>query len=225
MEPRQSVLCVAPHPDDETLGCGGTLLRHVAEGANVHWLIASTVPDTLGWSAERIARRDKEIQDVARRYAFSSVTRLKFPAARLETVPKSDFVAEIAACIASVKPEIIYVPYRNDAHSDHAAVFDAATACTKVFRYPFIRQVLSYEVISETDFGLRPDDPGFRPNSFVDISGYLDEKIDIMRIYESEIGQHPFPRSVEAIRASAILRGAQAGTAAAEAFLVLKSIR
>ena len=124
-----------------------------------------------------------------------------------------------------VQPDTVYVPYRNDAHSDHAAVFDAAVACCKSFRQPSIRRVHAYETLSETEFGLRPDDAGFRPNAFVDTSRWLDRKIDIMRLYDGEMGRFPFPRSEECIRAQAMLRGSQAGVAAAEAFMVLKEIR
>lgn len=217
------VLVVAPHPDDETLGCGGTLLRHMAGGDSVHWLIASAM-DTARFSAERIERRSQEIDQVASAYGFTSTTRLQFPASRLDEVPCSELVASIGAVVEKLQPGVVYLPFPGDAHTDHRAVYSAAAAATKWFRYSFVKRVLACEIGSETDFGLAPDGLAFRPNSYVDISAWLDKKIAIMRLYEGEMGEHPFPRSEVAMRALANLRGAQSGFAAAEAFMLLKEI-
>lgn len=219
------ILCVAPHPDDETLGCGMTLLRNVAEGAAVHWLIMTSMHAAQGFSAERIANRDAEIEQVARAYGFVGVHRAGLPTTRLDTLPMGDLVGAVSAVVAKIRPRTVYLPYRNDVHSDHAAVFDAAAACCKSFRYPSIRQVYAYETLSETEFGLRPDDPGFRPNLFVDGTPWLERKLEIMRLFKGEMGDFPFPRSAECLRAQAMLRGSQAGVRAAEAFMVLKEIR
>jgi N-acetylglucosamine malate deacetylase 1 len=219
------VLCIAPHPDDETLGCAGTLLRHAAEGAAVHWLVMTAMDERQGFKAERIATRAAEIDRVAEAYGFAGVHRAGLPTTRLDTLPMSDLVGAVAGVVRDINPRTVYVPYRNDAHSDHAVVFDAAVACCKSFRYPSIKQVLAYETLSETEFGLRPDDPGFRPNLFVDTSAWLDRKIEIMKLYAGELSNFPFPRSEECLRAQAMLRGSQAGVRAAEAFMILKEIR
>lgn len=217
-----TVLAIAPHPDDETLGCGGTLLRHRADGDTVHWLVASAMPADGPWPEERRQRREREITAVTAHYGFASVQRLDFPAARLDTVPAADLVAAMAAAMAPLQPETIYLPFRGDAHSDHAAVFDAAAACTKWFRYPSIRRVRVYETPSETGFGLGSD--VFHPNLFSDITPHLDSKLAAMRLYEGEMGTFPFPRSEEAIRALAALRGSQCGRNAAEAFMSLREV-
>jgi len=218
-----AVLVVAPHPDDETLGCGGALLRHKSRGDSVHWLIV-TAMDSARFSAERIERRSREIDQVASAYGFTSTTCLQFPASRLDEVPCNELVAAIGAVVGKLQPEEIYLPFPGDAHTDHRAVYSAAAAVTKWFRYPFVKRVLACEIVSETDFGLAPDGLAFRPNSYVDISAWLDKKIAIMRLYEGEMGEHPFPRSEVAMRALASLRGAQSGFAAAEAFMLLKEI-
>lgn len=124
----------------------------------------------------------------------------------------------------SVEPNIVYLPYRTDAHSDHAAVFDAVASCTKSFRYPNIRSIRAYETLSETEFGMRPEDGGFRPNLFVNISDFMDKKLDIMSLYEGEMADHPFPRSVDSLKALATLRGSTSGCHAAEAFVILREI-
>jgi N-acetylglucosamine malate deacetylase 1 len=219
-----NVLCIAPHPDDETIGCGGTLLRHVAEGAKVHWLVVTEMTPDM-FSTERMARRRVEIDTVADRYGFASVQMLGFGTTKLDAHPMSEVVSAMSRVFAEVQPNTVFVPYRNDVHSDHTVVFDAAIACCKSFRYPSVKSVYAYETLSETEFGLRPDDGGFRPNLFVDIHPYLDEKVNIMRLYEGEIKPFPFPRSEECLRAQALLRGAQSGVQAAEAFMILKEIR
>ena len=142
----------------------------------------------------------------------------------METIPKNEIIGAVSKCIKAVEPEIIYSPYRNDAHSDHEVVFDTVMSSTKSFRYPFIKRILVYETLSETDFGLKPEDTGFRPNVFTDISMFLEKKLDILDLYESEMGNFPFPRSRKAISSLAYLRGVQANCEAAEAFMLIKEI-
>lgn len=215
------VLVMAPHADDETLGCGGTLLRHMALGDTVHWLLV-TAMDPVGFSPERIASRRREIEAVSAAYGFSSVVELGFPTARLDTVPVDELVAAVGGTVGSIQPDVIYLPFPGDAHSDHRAVHTAAVATTKWFRYPSVKRVLACETPSETDFGLAADGLPFRPNVFVDISPWLEAKIEIMRLYAGEMSGHPFPRSEVGLRALATVRGAQCGCVAAEAFMLLK---
>lgn len=216
-----SVLVVAPHPDDETLGCGGTLLRRKASGARLAWVIVTGISTADGWQAERVEQRKSEIMRVQGLYGFDTVHELGFATTRLDTVPRSELIAALAEAFRAVAPSEVLVPHRSDVHSDHVVTFDAVAACTKWFRYPSIRRVAAYETISETDFALSASDV-FRPNSFVDIGAHLERKLEIMKTYASELAPHPFPRSIEALRALAMLRGAQSGYAAAEAFEVLR---
>jgi LmbE family N-acetylglucosaminyl deacetylase len=218
------ILVIAPHPDDETLGCGGTLLRHYAEGDKIYWLIMTTITDKLGFDKKHLDIRKQEIDAVSSKYQFSITRQAKFTTTTLDTVPNNELINEVASFMNKVKPDTIYVPYRNDIHSDHTAVFDAVASCSKSFRYPFLRRIRAYETLSETEFSIRTDDGGFRPNLWVDISSYLEEKIKIMRLYKSEMGEHPFPRSEKNIRALATLRGATARLDAAEAFISIKEI-
>lgn len=224
-EREERILVIAPHPDDETLGCGGTLRRHVAEGREVHWLIVTEMLEAHGYEPRRIRQRAREIERVAEAYGFHRVHQAGFPAAEIDSLPKGRIVEAVSSVLEEVRPDTVYLPYRNDVHSDHAVVFDAAVAAGKIFRHPSLKRIYAYETLSETEFGLRPDDPGFRPNLFIDITPYLDEKVRIMKIYRSELGRHPFPRSVQSLRAMATLRGTQAGVEAAEAFMVLREIR
>jgi LmbE family N-acetylglucosaminyl deacetylase len=218
-----TILVIAPHPDDETLGCGGTLLKLSRSGIDVHWLIVTSMTPDM-FTPARIASRDAEILAVGKAYGFSSLHRLDLPTTKLDTLPLGQIVGAAEAVFKAVKPAMIFLPYAGDAHSDHAVTFKACAALTKSFRHPELKRVLIYETLSETDFGIDPDDHGFRPNSFSDISGRVDEKIEIMSLYQGEMGQHPFPRSNETIRALATVRGAVAGTPAAEGFIAIKEI-
>ena len=220
----QKILAIAPHPDDETLGCGGTLLRHVAQGDEVHWLIVTSMHVANGFSDAAITARDEEIKKIAAGYGFSSVHRAGLPTTMLDTLPMGEVVGAIASVVKAVQPHTLYIPYRGDAHSDHAVVFDASTACAKGFRYPSVKRVLAYEALSETEFGLRPEDGGFRPNHFVDISAYAQKKVELMKLYAGEMAPFPFPRSEEAMWALMRLRGSTAGVQAAEAFMLLREI-
>jgi len=207
-------IVVAPHPDDETLGCGGTILKHKANGNEVHWLIVT--------HSEK--DRTAEIDKVSSFYQFDSVQKLNFLTTQLDQVKRSDLIDAIGEVIQKIKPNWVYLPYPGDVHSDHKTVFEATAACTKSFRYPSVNRVLIYETLSETDYCIDPRFSGFHPNVFVNISDYIEKKIEAMRIYSSEIAPFPFPRSLEAIKSQAMLRGAASGFQAAESFQLVKEL-
>lgn len=220
-EKENLILCVAPHPDDEVLGVGGTLLRRKAEGAKVAWLIVTAISVQTGWAEERVNQRADEIKRITEMFGFDAVFSLNFQTTQLDLVPMSDLVAGISDVFRSFEPDEIFVPHSSDVHTDHRIVFDAVASCTKWFRYPSVKRILAYETLSETDFGLGANQY-FNPNVFIDIEPFLDEKLRAMNIYASELGVFPFPRSHEAIRALATLRGAASGFKAAEAFELLR---
>jgi len=214
-------IVIAPHPDDEVFGAGGTLLRRKAAGARVAWLIVTAISVESGWSGEKVKLRAGEIERCAELFGFDEVFALKYPTAQLDRVPRSDLVSSISDVFRSFQPEELLVPHPSDAHSDHHIVFHAVASCTKWFRYPSVKRVLAYETLSETDFGLGTN-RDFRPNVFVDIEPFLGDKMRAMDIYASELGAFPFPRCHEAIRALATLRGAASGYKAAEAFELMR---
>jgi LmbE family N-acetylglucosaminyl deacetylase len=217
----KKVLVVSPHADDETLGCGGTLLRHKSEGCNIHWIIVSGISETEGYSAEMVVSRSNEIQKVAKMYGFDSVYNLGFPTAKLDTIPMQVLVESLRHLIKKIQPDILYLPYCGDVHTDHEVVFKACISCIKWFRGFNISRILAYETLSETEFGLSPNST-FRPNVYVNISQFLADKLAIMKVYQSEIGSFPFPRSEQAITALAQIRGSVSGFEAAEGFILLK---
>ena len=214
-------LIIAPHPDDETLGAGGTLLRRKHEGAALAWVIVTGISEASGWERARVEQRAAEIERVGQLYGFDETFNLGMDAARLDRYPIGELVEKISACISRFQAEEVLVPSRADVHTDHQLVFKAAASSCKWFRNPSVRRVLAYEVLSETDFSLAPGDC-FHPNVFVNIEKFIEKKLEIMREYQSELGAPPFPRSEQSIRALATLRGSTAGFLAAEAFQLLR---
>ncbi len=220
----KKILVIAPHPDDETLGCGGTLLRAKESGAEIHWLIITNMTIENGHSNDQVQTRSNEITKVKEFYNFNSTTSLDYIPARLSPNDKGNLIGDISNVINKIKPDTVLVCYRNDAHSDHEVVFDCTMSATKSFRYPFVKKVMAYETISETDYGMKPEDKGFRANVYIDIEKQLDKKIEIMNIFASEMGEFPFPRSEKAIKSLAYLRGSQSNSEASEAFMLIKEI-
>jgi len=220
---KEKVLVITPHPDDETLGCGGTLLLLKNKGYKINWLIITDVYEEFGFSKEKILSRNAEIDSVSSRYGFDKVIRVGIPTSKVDELSKGELVSKISNVFNEIQPNIIFVPFYNDVHTDHKAIAEATISCTKWFRYPYVDKVLYYETLSETDFNIDSTSFKFNPNVYFDISEYLEEKLSIMKIYASEIEEFPFPRSIKAIRSLAYLRGAQCGAEAAEAFELLRA--
>lgn len=217
------VMIIAVHPDDETLGCGGTLLKHKAQGDEIYWLVM-TGPrkgDHPAFSDDFISKRDALVDSVAEAYGFNETIKLNLPTQMLHSLDLKDIIVKISDVLKRITPDIVYMMYNNDVHSDHRVAFDAAYSCTKSFRYPFIKQILMIEALSETEFALATQATTFVPNVYVDITPFMDRKLEIMSKYEGEIMQDPYPRSFSSIKALARTRGSRAGVMYAEAFQLL----
>ena len=218
-----NVLVVAVHPDDETLGCGGALLRHAAAGDSLHWLIvtAACLPE---YTEPQIRRQAEQIEAVRLAYPFATVHWLKFPTTRLELVPINEMVQAIRGVVEKVRPETVFLPNRSDVHSDHRATFQAAASALKGFylRALGVRRVLACEVLSETEAAPPLAEQAFLPTVFVDIGSTLERKLEIMALYVTETQSGALPRTVSAVRALARLRGATIGVEHAEAFMLIR---
>jgi len=215
------VLVLAVHPDDETLGCGGTLLKHKASGDEIHWVIATQSDPKNDFYHTRI----QEIEKVSKLYNFNSIRNLGLKTMQVDEYTMSALIGKISKVINEIKPNIIYLPFKGDVHSDHRSMFEAAYSCTKSFRYPFIKKIYMIETLSETEFAPSTKEDSFIPNVFVDITQYMNKKLEIMEIFHSEIAEHPFPRSIRNLKALATLRGSSAGCEYAESFMLLKEIK
>lgn len=213
-------MVIAVHADDESLGAGGTLLKHKQAGDQIHWVIITKGDGMPGFSEERVTARKIEIKKVQALLGVQ-VHEIGLTASMLDKIPLGDIVTSLSKVIKSIEPELLYIPWGGDAHSDHRIVFDALRPALKSFRYPFIKTVLAMETLSETNEALMSHEQAFLPNWWVDISAHLEDKINLMSTYVGESFPPPFPRNAEMIKHQASLRGSQMGTLAAEAFVCL----
>ena len=217
------VLVIAPHPDDEVLGCGGTMAKHASEGDEVYLCIVTKAypPE---WPEDEMKERRDEVLRVNKVLGIKKTSFLDLPTAKLDTIPQKELNSLIAQVIDKVKPQILYIPHKGDVNNDHRLVFDAAMVAIRPRPGPVIKRVLSYETLSETEWAAPSKESAFMPNVYVDISGALETKLKAMAEYKSELKEFPHPRSLEAISALAKIRGAAVGVEAAEAFMLVREI-
>ena len=215
------VLVIAPHPDDEVLGCGGTVRRHVAKGDEV-FLCIGTKAYTPEWSEEFIQERAKEVERANSILGVKKTYFLDFPSVRLDTVPQKEVNDALLKIVKEVNPEIVYIPHGGDLNQDHRLLFAAALVASRPLPNSPVKQLFSYEALSETEWGneLTP----FIPNAYVDITNGIVAKKEAMAAYKSELREFPHPRSLKAIEALAVKRGSEAGMEYAEAFMVIRSL-
>lgn len=224
-----TTLVIAAHPDDEVLGCGGTIARLAGDGKPVFIAI-------LGEGAtSRYDRRDEAdsaevatLRDDCRRVAShlgaKDVFTFGLPDNRFDSVPLLDVVKLIERVVADVAPDVVYTQHGGDLNVDHTVTFRATLTATRPMAGAAVRAVYAYEVASSTEWAFAQFDPPFRPQRYVDISATLDRKIEAMQMYESESRPAPHPRSPEALRALAARRGSEVGFRAAEAFAVVREL-
>lgn len=219
------ILVISPHPDDETLGCGGMLLRHVDRGDSLFWLVVTETHEPQ-WSTATIQIKATEVKRAAEAYGVQEYFKLGFPSIRLDTLPLTDLIDPIRKVIQEVKPEIVYLVHGGDVNSDHYAVFTATMSVLKTFymRTLGVRRILCYETLSSTEAAPPQPHRAFIPNVYCDITPYLDRKLEIMALYESESHPDPMPRGPSAIRALARYRGASIGVEYAEAFMLVREV-
>lgn len=219
------VLVISAHPDDETLGCGGTLLQHSAMGDALYWVIATQTYEPE-WSRETIQRKSAEVDRVAKAYGMKKHFPLGFPTVRLDTLPQVELIHGIRGVVEEVKPEQVLVVHGGDVHTDHHVVHVATMSALKAFnmRQWGVRRILCYETLSSTEAAPPQSFRLFVPNIFHDITSFLERKIEIMGLFETEAQQDPLPRGPSAIRALARYRGATVGVEYAEAFMLIREV-
>jgi LmbE family N-acetylglucosaminyl deacetylase len=225
-----SVLVVAAHPDDEILGCGGTMTRLAREGHEVRIAILAE-----GMSSRYARREDADpqhlrhlharAQQAADKVGAKELVLYKLPDNRLDTVPLLDVVKTVEDLIARFRPGTIYTHHPGDLNVDHGVVHRAVLTATRPVSEQCVREVYAFEVPSSTEWAFQHIEPRFRPNVFVDIASTLETKIAAMGCYDTETRNFPHPRSAEALRAIATRWGSVAGLRAAEAFELIRSLR
>lgn len=218
------VLCVAAHPDDEALGCGGTLARHAAAGDEVHvCLVAEGLTSRAGGAdAAGLA----ELAATARRAGALLGARetrlLGLPDNRLDELPRLDVIQHIERVIAEVRPEIVYTHAACDLNVDHQIVHEAVLTACRPVPGQGVKRILCFEVPSSTEWRGAGSAAPFVPNWFVDISATLAAKRAALGEYAGEMRPWPHARSIEACEHLAHWRGACVGVAAAEAFMLAR---
>lgn len=217
----KNILFVAVHPDDETLGSGGTILKHKENGDQVFWLIITKANQKIVNLPNFEVIQKEYIDRVAKEYDLDGWKQLDFLTTALDQYPLGDIIIEISNYISNIKPDVIYLHHFADVHSDHRIAFDAVYSCTKNFRYPFIGRILLYETLSETEFAPAIRNNAFVPNVFNDITQYMEKKLKIMELFTTEQMKEPFPRALSTIRAVGRYRGSRIGVEYAEAFTLL----
>jgi LmbE family N-acetylglucosaminyl deacetylase len=218
------VLVVAPHPDDEVLGCGGVMARHAAAGDEVYVAVVGRgIPEKF--SDESVARSRAELARAHRVLRVTDCRFLDFPVPRLDTVPGHELADSLGQLFSQWQPQTIYLPHHGDIHTDHGHVHTAGLVAARPMGGCPIRRVLAYETLSETEWARPGADTVFQPTVFIDIEPFLEQKIEAMSCYQSKLVPAPHPRSLETIRALARLRGSTAHLEAAEAFMLIREIQ
>jgi LmbE family N-acetylglucosaminyl deacetylase len=220
------ILVLAPHADDEVLGAGGTIARAVAMG---HQVVVAVMtghgvnPHPL-WPPSTWDTVRAECRIACRMLGVTQLIFRELPAACLNQSQTWEINRTVAQVIDEVAPDEVYVPFEHDLHLDHQTIAYAAMVALRPFLPGGrqVRRVLAYETLSETHLTAPYLAPTFEPNVFVDISPYIDKKIEAMKTYQSQIQPDYMPRSARALRALATLRGAHIGVDAAEAFFLLR---
>lgn len=216
-----TVLVIGAHPDDEVLGVGGTLAKHSALGDEVHILIITEGASHQYPNTDLIEQKRREAKNCANRLGAKEVHFGDLPDMRLDDTPHVEINSVIEQTCSEVEPDIVYTHSRREINRDHIEVHDSTLVATRPTSG--ISTVLAYETPSSTDYSTNLN--GFTPNLFVDITDYIDTKIEAFEQYESEIRDYPHSRSVDALRSIAKTRGVASGSKAAEAFEILRSYR
>jgi LmbE family N-acetylglucosaminyl deacetylase len=225
-----SILVIAAHPDDEVLGCGGTIAREsgrqevriaiLGEGASSRHARRSDAP------AADLNRLACGARAAAGALGARSVDFGQLPDNRFDELPLLDVVKRVERWIDAYRPDVIYTHHPGDLNVDHGITFRAVLTATRPGASShLVREILAFEVPSSTEWAFERIDPPFRPTVFVDIAGTLDVKIAAMARYETEMRPAPHPRSPEKIRALAEYRGSASGMMSAEAFELIRALR
>jgi LmbE family N-acetylglucosaminyl deacetylase len=225
-----NVLVIAAHPDDEVLGCGGTIARFAKEGHAVSILIlANGLTSRADFDPVKDAGQVAIHHERARRagslLGAKEVNLAGFPDQKMDTVPLLEITQAIEREIARVQPQFVFTQHGGDLNLDHVITFRATLTATRPMEGGVVRSVYSYEVGSSTEWAFGQFEPRFQPSVFFDITPHLETKIAAMQVYESEARAFPHPRSPEALRAKAQTWGSAVGARAAEAFHCIRDIR
>ena len=224
------VLVVAAHPDDEVLGCGGTIARHADAGYQVQILIVAEGSTSRQQERDRAQVRDEfsalaqAAQTAGSILDAAGVDLLDLPDNRLDSLDRLDLIKSIEECVKRYQPDCVYVHHAGDVNVDHRRLHEAVVTACRPTPGHVVKRLLSFEVASSTEWQVPGFAPAFHPNWFVDISDQWDRKREALVAYSSEMRDWPHARSLEALEHLAHWRGSQVGVDAAEAFCLLRQL-
>ncbi len=217
------ILIIAPHPDDEVLGCGGTMAKYSSQGDEVYVAIVTKGISPI-FSESKTEETRRYCREADQILGAKDTIFMDFPAVMLETVPRYKFNAAFVQLISDVQPDTVYLPHRGDMQIDHKMVVDAAMVALRPKYKHVVSKVLMYETLSETGWDVPNCSNEFIPNVYEDISQFIQKKLDVLSMFKMQMEKFPHPRSEEAVRALAIYRGTTVNCKAAEAFSLVRCI-
>ncbi len=218
------VLIIAPHPDDEVLGCGGIIAKNVACNNETYVGVITKACEPV-FSEEYDKENKEHCLNAHKLLNVKETFFLDFPAAMLDSVDRCELNAAVASLIRDLAPEEVYIPHRGDLHLDHKLTSDACMVALRPRNDYSVKRVYAYETLSETEWEIPNSANAFVPNVFVDISEYIDLKLEAMKEYKKQLCKYPDPRSIEAIKALAMLRGSTISKEYAESFMLIREIK
>lgn len=218
----KNILVIAPHPDDEVLGCGATMAKYASAGHKVFVLVATRGSKKL-YADDRIENVRNEALRAHKVLGVAETYFLDFPAPELDTVPLYEISNEISKIIANVKAEILFLPHRGDIHNDHKVIFDAGLVAARPLQNCSVNEIYTYETVSETEWAIPIGSEVFIPNVYENIADFFSLKIQALQCFKSQLREFPNPRSIKNLKALANYRGATVGFEMAEAFCLIRS--
>ena len=227
---RNKVLVVVAHPDDEVLGCGGSIARHADFGDEVQILIVSEgatsrqTQRNRDFAREQLADLTKAAEKASEILGVSGLEMLNLPDNRLDSMDRLDLIKTIESRVHRHQPNMVYVHHAGDVNVDHRRLNEAVVTACRPTPGHSVRCLLSFEVASSTEWQPPDSGPTFKPNWMVDISNYWKQKKEALEAYKSEMRQWPHARSINAIEHQVRWRGAQVGVEAAEAFCLMRQL-
>ena len=224
---KKNVLIVAPHADDEILGCGGIMAKFQIEGVAVY--VAIVTNGNLGapelFKKEGTEKVRSEALEAHRFLGVKKTFFLDFPAPRLDTIPSYKLSLELEKIIRENQITDLYLPHRGDIHKDHRITYEAALVSARPINNNPVKRILSYETMSETEWAAPFADEAFIPNIFVDISQYIELKKNAFKFFTTQIKNFPHPRSLESLENLSKFRGSTVSFYNAEAFMLIREIK
>lgn len=226
----KKVLVVAAHPDDEILGIGGTVAKHVANGDDVYALILGEGQTSRGLSREMVSKKivdelHKNTLESSKKVGYKNVFFADFPDNRFDQIDLLDMVKCVENMVREIEPEIIYTHFSGDLNIDHQYTARAVLTATRPMKNQCVKEIYAFETLSSTEWNFDySGQSGFLPNVYVDISDFYVKKEQSIKCYVSELCEWPHPRSLEGMDVISKYRGMSVGMDRAEAFMLVRKL-